>query len=49
MAVKEELNRSIAIADVDLQETKLDTAQTLKTAKTKTEKSSSKDKKAESP
>uniref|UniRef100_H0V3X4 S1 RNA-binding domain-containing protein 1 n=1 Tax=Cavia porcellus TaxID=10141 RepID=H0V3X4_CAVPO len=35
MAVKEELNRSIAIADVDLQETKLDTAQTLKTAKTK--------------
>ncbi|EHB18300.1 S1 RNA-binding domain-containing protein 1 [Heterocephalus glaber] len=35
VAVKEELNRSIAIADVDLEENKLNTAQTLKTAKTK--------------
>ncbi|EHB05222.1 S1 RNA-binding domain-containing protein 1 [Heterocephalus glaber] len=33
--VKEELNRSIAIADVDLEENKLNIAQTLKTAKTK--------------
>ncbi|XP_012873448.1 PREDICTED: S1 RNA-binding domain-containing protein 1 [Dipodomys ordii] len=37
VAVKEELNGSVAIADVDLKEkkTKLDTAQTRKTAKTK--------------